>query len=95
MTERAARRVANVVLLSAGAAAAYVVFTTPPLRKLAAVASRRWLGVSLPMFLLTQARNAWVEAGQRQPGDKPGRRLAAESIPGDAQGGRLENRPLT
>lgn len=67
MNKRAARTVANVVLLSAGAAAAYVVYTTPPLRVLAGMASRRWLGGSLTAFLLTQSRRAWAESGQRVP----------------------------
>ena len=40
MTSRQARTVANLVLVSAGVAAAYVVFTTPPLRRLASRASR-------------------------------------------------------
>ena len=35
MTSANARTVANVVLISAGVAAAYVVITTPPLRRLA------------------------------------------------------------
>ena len=35
MTGATARTVANVVLISAGVAAAYVVVTTPPLRRLA------------------------------------------------------------
>jgi hypothetical protein len=63
VTKRAARTVANLVLVSAGVAAAYVVYTTPPLRRLAGMASRRWLGASIPIFLLTQARRAWVESG--------------------------------
>ena len=63
MTKRAARTVANLVLVSAGVAAAYVVYTTPPLRRLAGIASRRWLGASIPIFLLTQARQAWAESG--------------------------------
>ena len=69
MTKRAARAVANVVLFSAGAAAAYVVLTTPPLRVLAGMATRRWLGASLPVFLLAQTRQAWVESG-RPPGER-------------------------
>jgi hypothetical protein len=64
VTERAARTVANLVLVSAGVAAAYVIYTTPPLRRLAGVASRRWLGASIPIFLLAQARRAWVESGE-------------------------------
>ncbi len=66
MTDQNARTAANVVLVSAGVAAAYLVLTRPPLRRLAFTAVRIWLGASLPAFLLTQAREAWVESGHRQ-----------------------------
>jgi hypothetical protein len=62
MTSATARTVARVVLVSAGVAAAYVVVTTPPLRRLAIRVARRWLGASVPVFLLDQARRAWVES---------------------------------
>ena len=62
MTRSSARLVANLVLVSAGAAAAYVIVTTPPLRRLAGAVTRRWLGASIPLFLMTQARQAWVES---------------------------------
>jgi hypothetical protein len=62
--------VANVVLVSAGVAAAYVVLTTPPLRRLASMATRRWLGASAPVFLLNQARRAWQESGSRESGSR-------------------------
>jgi hypothetical protein len=64
MTGPAARTVANVVLATAGMAAAYVVITTPPLRRLAGAAIRVWLGASVPIFLITQAGRAWQESGQ-------------------------------
>ncbi len=64
MTRPAARTVANAVLVSAGVAAAYVVITTPSLRRLAIGATRLWLGASIPAFLLSQAGRAWVEAGR-------------------------------
>ena len=64
MTERTARTVANVVLLSAGVAAAYVVLTTPPLRRFAVRATRVWLGASVPLYLLTEVRRAWVESAR-------------------------------
>ena len=64
MTASTARTAANVVLASAGVAAAYVVITTPPLRRLAARAVRLWLGASVPIYLLSQARHAWVESGR-------------------------------
>jgi hypothetical protein len=65
MTDENARTAANVVLVSAGVAAAYLVLTKPPLRRLAVRAVQLWLGASLPAFLLTQAREAWVESGGR------------------------------
>jgi hypothetical protein len=39
-----------------------VIVTTPPLRRLAGAATRLRLGASLPLFLMTQARQAWVES---------------------------------
>ena len=48
MTSANARTVANVVLISAGVAAAYVVITTPPLRRLALRGLHVWLGASIP-----------------------------------------------
>jgi hypothetical protein len=65
MTDANARTVANVALVTAGVAAAYVILTKPPLRRLAFRAVEFWLGASLPVFLLTQAREAWVESGSR------------------------------
>ena len=64
MTSASARTVANVVLVSAGVAAAYVVMTTPPLRRLAFRATRLWLGASVPLYLLGQTRRAWVESAR-------------------------------
>jgi hypothetical protein len=62
MTESNARTAANVVLAAAGFAAAYVVITTPPLRRLAARGLRVWLGASVPVYLATQVRHAWIES---------------------------------
>ena len=64
MTDATARTVANAILATAGIAAAYVVITTPPLRRLAMRATRFWLGASIPAYLLQQTRRAWVESGQ-------------------------------
>ncbi len=64
MTQPATRTVANAVLISAGVAAAYVVITTPSLRRLAIGATRLYLGASIPAFLLRQAGRAWVESGR-------------------------------
>ena len=64
MTGTTARSVAEVVLAAAGVAAAYVVYTTPPLRRLAVGATRLWLGASVPEYLLRQVGRAWVESGR-------------------------------
>ena len=64
MTRTTARTVANVVLASAGVAAAYVVMTTPPLRRLAVRAARLWLGAGVPAYLINQTRRAWVESAR-------------------------------
>ena len=64
MTRDRARMVANVMIASAGVAAAYVVLTRPPLRRLAFQAVRVWLGASVPVFLAEEARRAWVESAR-------------------------------
>ena len=62
MTDRQAQTVANLILAAAGLAAAYVVLTNPPLRRIAGRASRFWLGASVPSYFLNEARRAWVES---------------------------------
>jgi len=62
VTREHARTVANVLIASAGVAAAYVVLTTPPLRRLAFQAMRVWLGATVPVFLVEETRRAWVES---------------------------------
>jgi hypothetical protein len=62
VTHDSARTVANVVLATAGVAAAYVVLTTPPLRRLAIKAVRYWLGASIPVYLATQTAHAWRQS---------------------------------
>jgi hypothetical protein len=64
VTRSGARTAANIVIGVAGAAAAYVVLTTPPLRRLALRATRIWLGASIPAFLLREVRQAWVQSGR-------------------------------
>ena len=64
MTDANARTVANVILVSAGVAAAYLVITTPPLRRVALRAVKLWLGASVPVYLVNEAREACVESGQ-------------------------------
>jgi len=62
VTQENARTVADVVIASAGVAAAYVVLTTPPLRRLAMQAARLWLGTTVPAFLVDTTRQAWFES---------------------------------
>jgi hypothetical protein len=64
VTRERARVVANLVLASAGVAAAYVIVTSPPLRRLAAGATRHWLGASVPVYLMTEARRAWLASAR-------------------------------
>ncbi len=64
MTSANARVTANVVLASAGVAAAYVVLTTPSLRRLAVRAARLWLGIGVPGYLMAETRKAWLESGR-------------------------------
>jgi hypothetical protein len=54
-----------VVLASAGVAAAVAIVATPPLRRLALLGLRIWLGTTVPVYLLAQTRQAWVESGRR------------------------------
>jgi len=62
MTRSTARAVANVALITAGVAAAYVIVTTPPLRRLAVNSFRWWLGASVPGYMTGQVREAWVRS---------------------------------
>ena len=64
MTRENARFTANVVLATAGVAAAYVVLTTPSLRRLAWGGVRLWLGASVPMYLYGQVQRAWMESAR-------------------------------
>jgi hypothetical protein len=66
MTGATARSVANVVLISAGVAAAYVVVTTPPLRRLALRGAEWWLGATVPGYLLYLTGRAWAESAGTQ-----------------------------
>ena len=64
MTATTARTTANVLLASAGVAAAYVILTTPPLRRLTLRAIELWLGATVPLYLVREARQAWIASGQ-------------------------------
>jgi hypothetical protein len=65
VTSATARTTANVVLASAGVAAAVAILATPPLRRLALLGLRIWLGTTVPAYLLAQTSKAWVESGRR------------------------------
>jgi hypothetical protein len=67
VTDSTARTVANVVMVSAGVAAAYLIVTKPPFRRLAFSALRIWLGASVPVYLANELRDAWTEAGRPAP----------------------------
>jgi len=62
MTSESARTASTLILVSAGLAAAYVVLTTPPLRRLALTGLRLWLGASVPAYVLSQVGRAWAES---------------------------------
>jgi hypothetical protein len=62
MTDPNGRITANVLLASAGVAAAYVILTRAPLRRLVVRMAWLWLGTCVPAYLLTQARQAWRES---------------------------------
>ncbi len=64
MTESGARTVANLMIATAGLAAAYVVLTTPPLRRLAVLGVRLWLGATVPVYFARQVRQAWMESAR-------------------------------
>lgn len=59
-----ARTVANVLLVSAGVATAYVVLRNPPLRRLALRGVRLWLGASVSGYLLAEVGRAWGASGR-------------------------------
>jgi hypothetical protein len=65
MTRAEAETTADLVLAGVGVAAAIVVITTPPLRRLASRALRMWLGASIPAYLAAETRRAWMESGRR------------------------------
>jgi hypothetical protein len=65
VTPAGARRAANLVLLSAGVAAAAAVVANPPLRRLVWAGMRYWLGATIPVYLMSEARAAWKESGRR------------------------------
>jgi hypothetical protein len=66
VNEATSRAVANVVVASAALAAAYVIFTTPSLRRLLIRGTTAWLGgTSIPGFLIGETGRAWIESAPR------------------------------
>jgi hypothetical protein len=72
MKESAARTVATAALVSAGVVAGYVVLTRPPLRRVALLGLRLWLGASVSGYVLTQVSQAWAESGRKGLPRPPG-----------------------
>jgi hypothetical protein len=64
VTDSNARTTANMLLVSAGVAAAYVILRKPSLRRVAFRMARLWLGVFVPAYLADEARQAWRESGR-------------------------------
>jgi hypothetical protein len=67
VTSQTARTLSYAVVVSAGTAVAYVVITTPPLRRLALRGARLWLGASIPAYLIREVRRAWAESAPQPP----------------------------
>ncbi|MCC7417390.1 MAG: hypothetical protein IT176_09640 [Acidobacteria bacterium] len=65
MTDATAGIAADLVLASTAAAVAYAIVRTPPLRRLAGLGVRLWLGGSVSAFLLGAVRDAWAESARR------------------------------
>ena len=83
MTNTHARTTANVLLASAGVAVVYVIWTKPPLRRLAFQLARLWIGAYVPAYLAGQVRQAWLEAG-RPRGQHHGTRIGEPAHPAHA-----------
>ena len=66
MKESTARTVATAALVSAGVLVGYVVLTRPPLRRVAMLGLRLWLGASVSGYLLREVSQAWAESGRKE-----------------------------
>ena len=89
MTGATARTVANVVLISAGVAAAYVVVTTPPLRRLALRGTEWWLGATVPGYLL------YSQAGRGRSRHGPSRSRRSSKRDVRSEGGLVRRSSVT
>jgi hypothetical protein len=75
MTERTATTIANGVLVAAAVGAAYVVWRTPSLRRLALGLTVSALTGALPAWVGREVRDAWAASGQPATGDRRATRL--------------------
>jgi hypothetical protein len=64
MTEKTATTIANSVLAAAAIGAAYVVWRTPPLRRMAAGLMVTALTGALPAWFGRELRDAWTASGR-------------------------------
>ena len=64
MTERQARTTANIVMAVAAAAAAFVVFRNPKLRRTAWQLARQYAAGPLAVWGASTVRQAWQESGR-------------------------------
>jgi len=64
MTPANARVVANVMVVTAGAVAAYTIVTRPALRRLTLLGLRWWLGASVPLYVMKEVSRAWAESAR-------------------------------
>jgi hypothetical protein len=65
VTDTNARTTANVLLASTGVAAAYVILTRAPLRRVTLRMVRLWLGACVSAYLVDQVRQVWLAHGDR------------------------------
>jgi len=64
MTDRTATAIANGVLAAAAVGAAYVVWRTPPLRRMAAGLALTALTGAVPAWFGRELRDAWTASGR-------------------------------
>jgi hypothetical protein len=64
MTRRQAETTANVVMIAAAGAAAYLVLRNPKLRRLAWQLARQYATGPLAVWSAELVREAWLESGQ-------------------------------
>ena len=65
MTDDTARKLANTAMALAAVGAAYLIFSRPPLRRLAWRLAGAALTGTLPVWLNQEIRHAWAESGRQ------------------------------